>query len=114
MPPSILSRVHSAFATIERRSGETAPVNPVKKTILILSGQEGEVYLDESVEEEPVVGTVGRNDEAGMAGHRPTMITDRPQREQLRALHSQLAVVKSAIHRLERRMEEDKVCFNRN
>ena len=112
VPHSILSCVHSAFGAIERRAEDPVPVNPVRKIVLILSGQEGEVYLDEAVEEETVVG--GRNDEVLGAGQRPASITDRPTREQLRALHSQLAAVKAAIHRLERRMEEDKVFSNRN
>ena len=42
-------------------------MNPVKKVILILSGQQGEVYLDEMVEEEEA----GWNDEDGAVGHRP-------------------------------------------
>ena len=108
VPPSILSAVHTAYRSIDRRPGDAVPNNPVKKVLLILSGQEGEVYLDEAVED----AEAGRNDDSG-GGLRPTSITDRPTRDQLRALHSQLVVVKSSISKLERMITEEKVTAQR-
>jgi hypothetical protein len=84
LPPDLFGRIHQAYAD-EIANNLPDGTNPVKKIPLVITGNEGEVYIDEIPD-----GMVG-NDANGRAGNNVGGgFIDRPVRQQLLAIHSQL------------------------
>ena len=98
VPVEISDRIKTAYSQIERRDGDPPLENPVQKVPMIATGREGEVYLDEVIEENGTPATSGTG-----------MITDRGTREQLQAIHSQLASVKYSVNQLKTQVETNEV-----
>jgi hypothetical protein len=82
MPLNIFRRIHEAYDGIDNDLAEG--INPVKKIRLVITGHEGEVYMDDIPD-----GIDGNNGEGGPINAGGGFI-DRPVRDQLLALHSQM------------------------
>ena len=89
MPPMLYQRICNAYALLN--NDLEATTNPVKKIPLVVSGNDGEVYMDEIPDD-----LIGGGDGAAPAGDGGTVapvgggFVDRPIRLQLLAMHSQL------------------------
>jgi hypothetical protein len=83
LPLDIYPRIHDAYDAIGNDLPEGR--NPVKKIPLVITGNEGEVYIDEIPD-----GMVGNNGNGDGAGNGAGGFIDRPVRQQLLAIHSQL------------------------
>jgi hypothetical protein len=83
LPLDLFQRINEAYKEI----GNDLPegTNPVKKIPLVITGNEGEVYVDEIPD-----GFIGNNDNAGGGNNVAGAFIDRPVRQQLLAIHSQL------------------------
>jgi hypothetical protein len=79
----LFRRIHDAYEAIGNDLPEGR--NPVKKIPLVITGNEGEVYIDEIPD-----GMVGNNGNGDGAGNGAGGFIDRPVRQQLLAIHSQL------------------------
>jgi hypothetical protein len=82
MPLDIFQRIHEAYDGIDNDLAEG--INPVKKIPLVITGHQGEVNMDEIPD-----GMVGNNGLGGAINAGGGFI-DRPVRDQLLALHSQV------------------------
>jgi len=91
MPVPLYQRIRDAYATtLMVRNGLEASTNPVRKIPVIVSGDDGEVYINEI----PDTNAPG-NEDAGPSGGNAAGMGDggfinRPLREQLLAMHSHL------------------------
>ena len=104
VPPEIKTRVRSAMTSVSPRPND----NPVKKSPVVCTGNDGEIYIDE---------LSTSNQEAQEQGDNPDQvtgsITDRPIRDQLRALQSQLLSVKTQISEIDKRIAHDHLANTR-
>jgi hypothetical protein len=82
LPLDVFRRIHEAYDEINNHLPEG--INPVKKIPLVITGNEGEVYIDEIPD-----GMVGNNGN-GAGNNGAGGFIDRPVRDQLLALHSQM------------------------
>jgi hypothetical protein len=83
LPPDVYGRIHQAYAQIANDLPDGT--NPVKKIPLVITGSEGEVYVDDIPD-----GMLVENNGGDGAGNNGTGFIDRPVRQQLLAIHSQL------------------------
>lgn len=105
-PLYILDRVTNAYSQLERRPEEPIVENPVKKVGFIPSGQEGQVFLYEVIQE--------YKEQNGQEWSNTTSnITDRPVIDQLRGVHSQVSALRNTIERLEQKVESQQVTMNK-
>jgi hypothetical protein len=104
VPPYICDRVTNAYRQLERRTDEPMMENPVNKVGLIPSGNEGQVFLDEVIPE-----FEQQTDQSNTR----SSITDRPMRDQLRGLHSQVSSLRNTIERFEQKIASQQVAANR-
>jgi hypothetical protein len=81
LPLDLFRRIHEAYDGINNDMPEG--INPVKKIALVITGNQGEVYMDEIPD--GMVGDNGAGINGGVGG-----FIDRPVRDQLLALHSQM------------------------
>jgi hypothetical protein len=81
LPLDVFRRIHEAYDGINNDLPEG--INPVKKIPLVITGNVGGVYIDEIPD-----GMVGNN--AGAGNNVAGGFIDRPVRDQLLALHSQM------------------------
>lgn len=90
IPENIFNRIRHAYVGVANDLEEGA--NPVKKVPLVVTGGEGEVYIDE-IPEEFGDGNAGGNGAVGNGGG----FIDRPIRGQLLAVHSQLLAIRRQL-----------------
>ena len=84
LPPDLYGQIHQAYDAIVNDLPDGS--NPVKKLPLVITGNEGEVYIDEIPD-----GMAGNNGNNGKgAENNVGGFIDRPIRQQLLAIHSQL------------------------
>ena len=107
IPEYISSRIFVAYDALPRRSGDEAYVNPVDCIPLSASGSEGEVYLDEvrRAEERPVGEAAGGGGEREESGRNDEIISERPLREQLRAMQSSIFLVRSQLEDMKKAVD---------
>ena len=96
IPNFIKKRVLDAMPTVSRTPNE----NPVRRIPVVCTGNDGEVYIDEILSAEE---TQGRQPSEEAQGSQATeqrvtgSLTDRPIRDQLRAVQSQLQGIKNML-----------------
>ena len=108
VPRVLRERVLQALHTVSRTPRE----NPVKRIPVVCTGNDGEVYIDEILSEAAQA--------RGPQEHGPQdadlvtgSINDRPMRDQMRALQSQLQHVKTQIAEIDKRLENDHLASTR-
>ena len=74
--------------------------NPVEKVPVVCTGHDGEVYIDE-------ISSKPQNQVAGIEEQPIGTINDRPIRDQLRALQSQVLSIKSQICEIDKRIQDN-------
>ena len=117
VPQNIRNRIVGAYHHIRVLD---EGINPVAKIPLVITGHEGEVYMD------PIVDCCeqgeGGNGEAAAGngggangGAAPAVgaFANRPTQQQLMALHSQMMQVREGLNGLRVQLEEDRVARNR-
>ena len=98
LPQELVDRIKTAYINI-RVLPENE--NPVKKVLLIVTGDEGEVYLDE------IGGNLGGDGGAGGGGN--ALLMQASQRDQLLALYSQVSSLRRALEDLKVLEEQHRV-----
>ena len=106
LPPAMYQRIMDAYAA---RQVLPANTNPVLRKPIIITGDEAEVYIDEIPEE---VANAGENNGA-VGGQVGGGFLDRPIREQLLALHSQLLNLRRENEELRSATQQDRLERNR-
>jgi hypothetical protein len=91
MPIGLRNRIQNAYTGVQNEL--PAGTNPVQKIPIVVTGNEGEVYMDEIPGDE----ANGNNNAAGGAGNAAGGFIDRPIRQQLLAVHSQLLAMRRSI-----------------
>ena len=102
VPSIIKKRIFDAMRGVSQRPNE----NPVQKVPIVCTGHDGEVYIDE-ISSEP------QNQVAGNEDQPIGTINDRPIRDQLRALQSQVLSIKSQICDIDKRIQENNLSNTR-
>lgn len=106
IPQEIYQRVTNAYTQI--RGTLPADTNPVTKVPMVLSGNEGEVYFDELPTENAIATAAG-----GTAATSGSIVggsfIDRPIREQLLAIHSQLMGLRQGHNELRELIQQDRI-----
>ena len=108
VPPSLRNRVRNAY----KNEVEDPNKAPVRRVSVICTGNEGEIYIDDIITDAQLnqgEGNQGPGDNQ-VAGQG---LSDRPLRDQLRAMQSQLHSVKSSIQDLEKRIEANHMSASR-
>ena len=100
VPFTISSRVRNAFSQIEF---DTARV--VKRVPAVCTRNEGEIYIDDSISDEQLQAQDNQGTNFTNINRSPGNLTDRPLRDQLRAMQSQLQSVKYTIQVVEKKIE---------
>ena len=94
VPPALFARINNAYQQLGNNLENN--MNPVKKIPIVVSGHEGEVYMDEIPDEiihNPEAGlnqNQGGGNLVGGGNNLGGAFIDRPIRQQLLAIHSQL------------------------
>ena len=107
-PASICSRVRNAYRSEEY----DVNIPPVRRIPIVCTGHEGEIYIDDVVtvaqlQAQGNEGTATAN-EASQDNRGPSQgLSDRPLRDQIRAIHSQLHSIKSSIQEIYKRFENN-------
>ena len=114
VPSCIKRRVFDAMPTVSRTPNE----NPVAQIPVICTGNDGEVYIDaittqdnQGTPQDDNQGT--QDDNQGSEDRIAGSLTDRPIRDQLRALQSQLQGIKSQIAEIDKRQVTDALASTR-
>ena len=107
VPSFLKRRVFDALPTVSR----TPNINPVARVPVVCTGNDGEVYIDEIISTEEEQGNQGGN----QGGDQVTAgsLTDRPLRDQMRALQSQLQGIKTQIVEIDNRLVTDALATTR-
>ena len=111
VPSSIASRVRNAL-----NQAGIDPTEAVKRIPVVCTGHEGEIYIDDIIPKQQLQGQGSTQDNQGQEGstqdnqgftnrNQHGNLTDRPLRDQLRAMQSQLQAVKSSVIELEKKIE---------
>ena len=112
IPNFIKRRVLEAMPTVSRTLND----NPVRRIPVVCTSNDGEVYIDEILSEEE---TQGRQASQGAQGSQATeeqvagSLTDRPIRDQLRAVQSQLQGIKNMLAKINKRQVADALANTR-
>ena len=112
IPNFIKKRVLDAMPTVSRTPNE----NPVRRIPVVCTGNDGEVYIDEILSAEE---TQGRQPSEEAQGSQATeqrvtgSLTDRPIRDQLRAVQSQLQGIKNMLAEIDKRQVADALANTR-
>lgn len=89
-------------------------INPISKIPLVITGDEGEVYMDPIAEDDGAAyGENGGANNNGGGGGGEGAFVNCPTRQQLLALHSQMIQLREHINTLRTNLEEDRVTRNR-
>jgi hypothetical protein len=112
IPLDILNRIREAYGAIATNNLPDG-TNPVKKIPLVITGHEGEVYIDDIPD-----GILGNNGNGAGAGNNRAVAVgggfiDRPVREQLLAIHSQLNGLRTADADLRTDIQNDRLTATR-
>ena len=103
VPPNILNRVRAAYSDLV----SDPSISPVTRVPVVCTGNEGEVYIDAILTEDqdnPEVGNQQGNT-GNPGGGNPGGLSDRPLRDQLRALQSQMMSLKGVLEEIDKRVE---------
>jgi hypothetical protein len=109
MPPWLRTRIQEAYASYINNDLEPL-TNPIKKVPIVVTGNEGEVYIDE-IPDDLVPGAGGIN---GGNGNNTGAFVDRPIREQLLAVHSQLLQIRRGQDELREQVQNHHIQHTRN
>ena len=103
VPNVIKSRIFDAMRGVSEHPTE----NPVEKVPVVCTGNDGEVYIDEI--------SPSMNEPQGQENQDQAIgsINDRPIRDQLRALQSQVLSIKNQIHEIDKRIQDDHLSTTR-
>jgi hypothetical protein len=118
VPQAIRQRVIVAYRNVQHLD---EGINPISKIPLVITGNEGEVYMDPIVEDDGAADSGhgdsnndgeggGRHGGGGAGG---AAFANRPNRQQLLALHSQMIQLREKMNTLQNTLEEDRVTRNR-
>ena len=99
IPQNLQQRITHAYSNIP--GCLQVGVSPVRKVPIIVSGNEGEVYMDELPSSEAGINTPG----TGAGG---CAFVDRPIRNQMLALHSQMHGIREATNNLREEIQHDR------
>ena len=106
VPSSICTRVRNAY----RNGGYDTTKDPVRRVPIVCTGHEGEVYIDDIVTDTQLQAQGESNEDTQdttQGSSQGNGLTDRPLRDQIRALQSQLQSVKASIQEIEKRAESN-------
>jgi hypothetical protein len=101
VPTVVKQRVQNAYSHIQVLPEGT---NPVKKVPIVITGHEGEVYMDE-IPDSNGDNTHDNNNNNAVGGS----FVDRPIREQLLAVHSQLMSLRHSNEELRDSLQQDRI-----
>lgn len=111
IPQVIRQRVIVAYQIIKLLDDG---INPISRIPLVITGDEGEVYMDPIAEDDGAAyGENGGANNNGGGGGGEGAFVNRPTRQQLLALHSQMIQLREHINTLRTNLEEDRVTRNR-
>ena len=99
VPINLSNRIRTAYAN----SVTDPTILPVRRVPIVCTGNEGEIYIDEILTDEQL-----GNDPQGPQGNQGINqggLGDRPLRDQIRSLQSQLMTVKGVLEDIDKRME---------
>ena len=103
VPENIYNRIHNAYRNARVLD---QGINPIDKIPLVISGHEGEVYMDPVVN---VMGNAGGSVEGNGNGAAAGAFAERPVRQQLMALYSVVMQLCQSVDILRTNIEEDRV-----
>ena len=96
MPINLSNRIQTAYTN----SVTDPTILPVRRVPIVCTGNEGEIYIDEILTDEQLGNDQGTNQGINQGG-----LGDRPLRDQIRSLQSQLMTVKGVLEDIDKRME---------
>ena len=100
VPASISNRVCGAFNATGHDMSQV-----VKKIPVVCTGNEGKIYIDDIVTDQDLQAQDNQGTQVQRGNDRGNgSLNDRPLRDQLRALQSQLHAVKSSINDLKKKI----------
>jgi hypothetical protein len=100
VPTVVKQRVRNAYGHIQVLPDGT---NPVKKALIVVTGHEGEVYMDEIPNDDG--DNTNNNNIVAVGGG----FVDRPIREQLLAVHSQLMSLRHSDEEMRDALQQDRI-----
>ena len=106
MPPALYQQIRDRYALLPNNSEPAT--NPVKKIPIVVSGNDGEVYMDE-IPDELLIGAGGGVVAAGDGaadGAAGGGFVDRPIRLQLLAMHSQLLCLRRSDDEMRQQLRD--------
>ena len=108
VPSTISRRVRTAYTGIV----DDPSVPPVRRGPILCTGNAGEIYIDDFLSKDQLQANQGANqddnqDATTNQGLPSGTLSDRPLRDQLRALQSQLQTVKGVLEVIEKRLESN-------
>ena len=115
VPQNIRDRVKNAYVTVNNQLEEDD--NPIAKIPLVITGNEGEVYMDAIPHDEngggEGDGDGGIGNGGGNHGGQGGAFINRPTRQQLLAVHSQILSVRQSLNDLRLAVEQDRTTRDR-
>ena len=104
IPEDISTRVKTAYAGVTVDSSQ----NPVIRVPIVCTGHEGEVYIDTIATDEDLNNLAATNGDNNIG-----TLNDRPMRDQVRALQSQLMGVKAQLEDITKLIKEENIAKGR-